>query len=162
MDIAIVTGRGPEILTNIENLRPLVEDKHVVAFGYRDMDEQRRFGSKEITETDIYSLEFEDIKRLEAGRATSQALKQLLQNEIEGFWIHLDADVLDDSIMPAVDYRLPGGLSFEELSKTLSILLASQKVSGMSVAIFNPTKDQTGSIARAFVDALVKGFEVRN
>jgi arginase family enzyme len=24
--------------------------------------------------------------------------------------IHLDADVLDDAAMPAVDYRLPGGL----------------------------------------------------
>ena len=37
----------------------------------------------------------------------------------DGFWIHLDADVLDDVIMPAVDYRLPGGLSWAELASVL-------------------------------------------
>jgi len=27
----------------------------------------------------------------------------------ESYWIHVDADVLDDAVMPAVDYRQPGG-----------------------------------------------------
>jgi hypothetical protein len=36
--------------------------------------------------------------------------------EVEGFWIHLDADVLDDEVMPAVDYRMPGGLPPDELA----------------------------------------------
>lgn len=33
--------------------------------------------------------------------------KGIVGTEFEdgGFWTHLDADVLDDSIMPAVDYR---------------------------------------------------------
>ena len=159
MDLAIVTGRGPEIITNIENLRPLVKDEDVVAFGYRDADEQIRNGSQEIKATDIHTIELSEIKNIGLKESATTELQKILKNGIDGFWIHLDADVLDDAIMPAVEYRMLGGLSFEELSKTLSILLASQKAIGMSIAIFDPTLDKDGTIARAFVNSLVKGFE---
>jgi len=75
-----------------------------------------------------------------------------------GFWIHLDADVLDDLIMPAVDYRLPGGLTFSELSNLLRLLLMSGKAVGVSVTIFNPTLDKDGSITRNFVSSMVEGL----
>ena len=42
MDLAFATGHGPELLTNLEGLRPLVRDEDVVAFGFRDAEEQRR------------------------------------------------------------------------------------------------------------------------
>jgi len=161
MDLAIVTGRGPEILTAIENLQPFVRDEDVIAFGYRDTDEQKQYGSQDIKATNIHSMELSEIKKIGLKKAVSRSLQNILDNNIEGFWIHLDADVLDDHIMPAVDYRMPGGISFEELSKTLSILLASQKAVGMSIAIFNPALDKDGSIAKAFVDSIVKGFEAR-
>jgi arginase len=159
MDLAIVTGRGPEILTNIENLRPFVKDEDVVAFGCRDADEQKHYGSQDIKTTGIHAMELPQIRNVGLMEAATTSLQKILSNGIDGFWIHLDADVLDDAIMPAVDYRMPDGLSFDELSKTLSILLASQKAVGMSVAIFNPTLDKDGTIARAFVNSLVKGFE---
>ncbi len=159
MDLAIVTGRGPELLTNIENLKPLVRDEDVVAFGYRDREEQERFGSQDIQKTKIHSVELSAIKKLGITASVSESLGNILNNDIEGFWIHLDADVLNDAIMSAVDYRLFGGLSFEELSEILSILLASGKTSGMSISIFNPTLDDDGSIAKAFVRSIVKGFK---
>jgi arginase len=159
MDLAIVTGRGPETLTNIENLRPLVEDEDVVAFGYRDVDEQRRYGSQDIKATSIHAMELSEIKNIGVKESVFTELQKILNNGIDGFWIHLDADVLDDAIMPAVDYRMPGGLSFEDLSKLLSILLASQSAVGLSVAIFNPALDKDGSIAKQFVHSLAKGFE---
>ncbi len=46
MDLAFATGHGPELLTNLEGLRPLVRDEDVVAFGFRDAHEQREFGSQ--------------------------------------------------------------------------------------------------------------------
>ena len=159
MDLAIVTGRGPEILTSIENLRPFVKDEDVVAFGYRDADEQKREGSQDIRATGIHVMELPEIRNIGLMEAATTSLQKILSNGIDGFWIHLDADVLNDAIMPAVDYRMPDGLSFDELSKTLSTLLASQKAVGMSVAIFNPILDKYGTIARAFVNSLVKGFE---
>jgi arginase len=47
--------------------------------------------------------------------AAREAIDRLSRNGLAGFWIHLDADALDDAIMPAVDYRLPDGLSWGEL-----------------------------------------------
>ena len=46
MDLAFATGRGPELLTNLEGLRPLVRDEDIVAFGFRDAQEQREYGSQ--------------------------------------------------------------------------------------------------------------------
>ena len=54
--------------------------------------------------------------------ATAQAFEI---PEIDGFWVHLDADVLDPSVMPAVDSPDPEGLLPGELTSLLRPLLAS-------------------------------------
>ena len=41
MDLAFATGRGPAMLANLEGRGPLVRDEDVVAFAFRDEDEQR-------------------------------------------------------------------------------------------------------------------------
>jgi arginase len=62
-------------------------------------------------------------------------------------------------VMPAVDYRLPdGGLGFSELSKLLSVLIASGHAVGMTITIFNPHLDLDGSIAKNFVSSIVAGL----
>ena len=35
MELALVTGRGPELVTNLESRRPLLRDEDVVVFGFR-------------------------------------------------------------------------------------------------------------------------------
>ena len=71
----------------------------------------------------------------------------------------LDADVLDDLIMPAVDYHLGGGgLSFSELTELLKTLVDSGRAVGMDITIFNPRLDLDGSITRKFVLSLVQGL----
>jgi hypothetical protein len=75
-----------------------------------------------------------------------------------GFWIHLDVDVLDDAIMPAVDYRVPDGLSWAELTGVLRVAAASDRALGLDVTIFNPTLDPDGRIAYALVDSRVAGI----
>src|SRR5688500_5517901 len=48
MDLAIITGRGPDILTNIDNAKPYVCDSHVIHIGQRDIEETRKFHSRQI------------------------------------------------------------------------------------------------------------------
>src|SRR5262245_9710643 len=55
MELAFVTGRGPDILANIEGLKPLVRDADVVVFGFRDDEVQMREGSQDIRDTTIRS-----------------------------------------------------------------------------------------------------------
>jgi arginase len=60
--------------------------------------------------------------------------------------------------MPAVDYRLPDGLSWDELSAVLRLAMASPRAVGLEITIFNPTLDPDGRIALHLVDALVAGL----
>jgi arginase len=158
MDLAIVSGRGPDILTNIDGLRPLVKDEDIVVFGYRDAEQAASYGSQDVTDTNMHVYDLSSVNELGIANASSLAMRKLLANEIDGFWIHLDADVLNDSIMPAVDYRLEGGLSFSEISDLLRILYSSGKAVGMSITIFNPSIDSDGSLARKFVSSIVDGL----
>lgn len=157
MDLAIVSGRGPTILTDIEGRNPLVRDEDIVAFGQRDAEEASEAGSQNIAGTGIHALDLASIHAAGVSVSAECGLA-FLSPEVAGFWIHLDADVLDDAIMPAVDYRLAGGLTFNELSKLLRILIRSNRAVGMSVAIFNPTLDPDGEIAASFVRCLTQGL----
>lgn len=159
MDLAIVSGHGPEILSNLDHLKPLVKEQDIVVFGYRDSAQSAQYGCQDIKKTTmINAVELVDVKKLGLKNTASLGIQTLLKNELSGFWIHLDADVLDDSIMPAVDYRLPDGITFPELSNLLKLLLLSKKAVGISVTIFNPTLDKDGSITRDFVSCIVEGL----
>jgi arginase len=82
-------------------------------------------------------------------------LERLGRSDLDGFWIHLDCDVLDDAVMPAVDYRLPDGLSWDELATVLRLAIESRQAVGVEITIFNPALDGDGVIARSLVDCLV-------
>jgi arginase len=159
MDLAIVSGHGPDILSNIDGFKPIVMEQDIVVFGYRDAAQSAQYGCQDIKKTTmINAIEVIDLQRIGLQNAASFAIDKLHKNELSGFWIHLDADVLDDSIMYAVDYRLPGGISFSELSNLLRLLMLSKKAVGISITIFNPTLDKDGSIARNFVSSIVEGL----
>jgi arginase len=156
-DLALATGRGPAVMTVLEGYRPLVRDEDVVVFGSRDAGEAARYGSHPIPET-IRALDLAEVRRIGAAHAAREALSRLVRDELKGFWIHLDADVLDDDVMPAVDYRIPGGLSVDELAKVLRIAVSSGHAVGLDVTIYNPRLDPTGSAARGLVDGLARGL----
>jgi arginase len=158
MDLAIVSGRGPDILTNIDGLKPLVQDNNIVLFGHRDAEEAEAFGSQNVRESDIFVIDLEEVRKLGITRAASKGLDKLLDENLKGFWIHFDVDVLDDEVMPAVDYRMKGGMNFTEFSKLLKIILKSGQAVGMDITIFNPNLDKDGSITRNFVSSLVRGL----
>jgi arginase len=158
MDLAIVSGRGPGVLTDIDGLKPFVRDEDIVAFGFRDVEQQKEFGSQDIRDTPIHAFELADVRERGAARTAAHAAELFRRNEVDGFWIHLDIDVLDDAIMPAVDYRLPGGLGWDELSDTLRALMATGQAVGLNVGIFNPALDEDGTLARRLVASLAAGL----
>jgi arginase len=158
MELALASGRGPALLSNIEGLRPLVYDQDIVAFGFRDAEQAVREGSQDIRATAIHTYELSQVRRPDIETVAAEASRHVLRDQLAGFWIHLDADVLDDAIMPAVDYRTVDGLQFEELSGVLGRLVSSGRAVGLSLTIFNPLLDRDGTIARGLVDCLVAGL----
>ncbi len=77
---------------------------------------------------------------------------------LAGYWVHLDADILDAALLPAVDSPETGGLTFDDLSDLLRALLGSASAVGLEVTVFDPDLDPDGRLARLFADAIVGGF----
>lgn len=158
MELGFVTGRGPDILANIENRKPLAEEANTVLFGFRDEQRIRQAGGQDVRKTAIHYVSLEDTRYYGFNNLLEKSIAHLA-GAVDTFWIHLDLDVLDDAVMPAVDYRMPGGLSVGELVNTLRRLMKTGKAAGLSVAIFNPTLDWDGSIAKKVVELLCAGLK---
>jgi arginase len=157
MDLAFATGRGPAALADLGGLGPLVRDEDVVAFGFRDEEEQRAYGSQPLA-PDILAIDLASIRRDGIAAAVAQAMPRLTRPDLEGVFVHVDADVLDDAIMPAVDYRQPGGLTAAELIDVLRAVEASGRLAGLEVTIYNPALDADGSAGRVLAEAIVAGL----
>jgi arginase len=84
--------------------------------------------------------------------SATAAVGRLTRNDIDGFWVHLDLDVLDSALLPAVDTPAPNGLDFDELADLLVPLLRSAV--GLEVTIFDPGLDPTGEQAERVTEML--------
>ena len=154
MDIALITGRGDERLCNIYGGRPYVRDEDVVHIGQRDQSEAEQYGSARLQDTAAQLMSLDDI-RLMGREAIGRKLQTMLKTSaVDGYWLHVDTDVLHDEENPAVDYRLPDGLRFAELEVLLTNVLRSGRVVGMSVAIYNPRLDTGGTAGKHIADML--------
>jgi arginase len=74
MDLAIVSGRGPDILTDIDNLKPLVRDEDVVVFGFRDAEQSASYGSQNVKDSNMHVFDLSKIRELKISAAASLAL----------------------------------------------------------------------------------------
>jgi arginase len=159
MDLALVTGRGPDLLANVDGRGPLVRDDDVVQFGRRDAREADDAGSQRIEDTAIRVIDLAAVRERGVQRAAGDAVEHLMRHEVDGFWIHIDCDVLDDAVMPAVDYRIRGGLAWDELATAVRLAVDSGRAVGMEITIFNPRLDDDGSIARSLVGCIASALD---
>jgi arginase len=148
-DLAFATGYGPDVVTDIESRRPLVRADDVVVFACRDAADRERRGCQPLP-AGLLVIDRDRVRRLGAGAAAREAVRYLTRDggPEDGFWIHLDADVLDETIMQAVDDPRPDGLAWDELLSALSIAVRSGRAVGLQVAIYNPDIDTGGSNGR--------------
>jgi len=161
LDLGLVTGHGPDELVNINGLRPYVKPSNVVALGfYDDPADATDYDMEAIYQTNIKTIDIDKIHDIGAPHAALLATKHLENLNIKGYWIHLDTDVLDQSIMPAVDSPNPRGLMYGELIEILRVLLESDCVAGMEITIFDPELDPDGKYATEFVSAIAQSFRV--
>jgi arginase len=152
--LALVTGRGQPDLTDIEGLRPYVQDAATAALGVHEPDDPLL---PEARETIAVLATVEEMRATGCAAAAERALAAIAP-DVDGMWVHLDADVLDPSVMPAVDSPELGGLQPAELVETLVPLLSDPRVAGLDLAIYDPDLDEPGDGARLLADVLVEAL----
>ena len=155
MDLAIVTGHGADKLTDILGLRPYFKERNVFCVGNREYDHDYVLP---ILESDIGYF---DLKRLRTNgleNTVIQFLDMVKERDLDGFFIHLDVDVLNDKIMPAVDSRQRDGLVYEEFLELMIPLLSSEKAIGIEITILDPNLDKDGKFIKKFVEKFIEAF----
>lgn len=155
MELAILLGVGAEELVALGGHKPpLIPHNRVVVLGPADEAEAAEDGSPDprgfapqtrIALTDKVAAD-------PAGEA--RAALDHLDATADGFWLHLDLDVLSAKHLPAVDYPQETGLSWEQLEELLVPVLAHPGLIGANVTILNPTLDTDGRYARRTVELL--------
>ena len=150
MELAILTGHGPPGL--LEGDGPLVEPGAVDLLGHRPAELHPDVAAENARlDPEIRALTAPEVR--ERGPA---AVGDEVAARARGrpAWLHLDLDVLDGEVLPAVTYPQPLGLDWEELVDLAGPLAGAPGLLGVSVADFNPDRDPDGTHAVRVVDAL--------
>jgi arginase len=153
LELAVLTGDGPLALTNLAGTAPMVAARHVALIGHRT-DDLDPASAAELARlpADLVTLDARAVVNdpSAAGhRAASWADRLAI-----AMWLHIDVDVLDPSVLPAVTYPQPGGPGFDQLAAVLRPLARSPNLLGVSIADFRPDLDPDGSQASRLVALL--------
>jgi arginase len=150
-DLAAAVGLHWPGISNLDGRAPYFAPQDVVHVGYRDDDEHQ-----------------DEARQLLGAAVSARKLKRDLQSalglireivtsvELDGYWVHVDVDILDPSFMPAVDSPDPGGIDPEQFIELLASL--APRASGAQVTVFDPDLDPDGRYATLLADLLFKGL----
>jgi len=106
-----------------------------------DLLAARRYGSELITAYELHEV----------------GMKAVLDRIPDGgnYYISIDADGLDPSIMPAVDGPAPGGVSFIQARQLIHGLVNKGRVVGMDIVEIQPSKDSASKVTLVTAGRLI-------
>ncbi|WP_316633376.1 arginase family protein [uncultured Flavobacterium sp.] len=155
MVASIVTGNGPEKLTNILNLSPYIKEENLWCVGNREYDDEYE---NEIRNSSATYISLQALRKQGVLNCIQSFLSEIKNKNLDGFWLHIDVDVLNDSIMPCVDSRTPDGITYDEFNQLTSYLFKSDKFTGLEITILDPDLDSTGQYTKDFVTNITNTF----
>lgn len=154
MDLAIITGTGHEKLTDIQGLQPYFSEENIYCAGNAETDDDEYVA--QILHSDIHYFDIDQLRKNGFSKTAENFLKMISSKTLDGFFIHLDVDVLHDKIMPAVDSRMEDGIDYENLKDILKPLIHSPLCFGIEITVLDPDYDKNGTYTQAFVKNLIQ------
>jgi len=138
MCLAMTCGRGPSLTDEIEKLRPLVLEENIIHVGNRALDPDEVLAMEE-SALRLYSAA--DVHR-NGVEKTAQTIAHDLAKHCDWIVCHLDLDVIDPRIMPAVNFPTSGeALIIEEIATIIRRLRTTSKLRVFNIAAYNPMMD---------------------
>jgi arginase len=156
MCLGLAVGRGDTPLARLGD-GPLVEPQDVALVGRRD-EQEPWYGHDALHASAVLDLPDAAVRSTGYAQIAAPVLERIGGAGVDGFWIHLDADVLDPAVMPAVDSPEPGGPDVNELADLLAPLLRHPRALGMELTIYDPTLDPDEACGRRLVGLLEQLF----
>ncbi len=131
MPLAMLTGRGHQSIVKACDLTPLQDERVVLV--------------------DARSIDPGEDETLAESRVKHVTLEELPSNTpgVGPLYVHLDADIVDPSEMPAMNYSAPKGPSLESVRVALATLAKTGRVVALSVSSWNPALPGADVAAKA-------------
>ena len=151
-DLAAAVGRHWPAVADIDGLGPYFQPRDAVHAGCRDQDQH-------LIEVSGLLAMVVPASVIVGGSASAVAeglSATLNQFGVGGYWLHLDVDILDPGVMPAVDSPDSGGLASDQLTELLAVLAPGAV--GAQVTVFDPDLDSDGRLAGLLTEILVEGL----
>jgi arginase len=156
-EIGLLLGLTGRLLTGpLAASRGTLRADQLAVLGPRDEQWRRRFNVGSLREHGVWLRDADEVaaRPSETGREAVQHLS----HAADGWWLHIDLDVLDPAVFPAQglpDFPDdPGGLTWDQLTATVSAVLAYGGCAGASITIYDPDQDPSGDCARRIVRAV--------
>jgi arginase len=163
MDLALASGRGEPLMTEWPGIGgPLAVDADIVQVGERGRDDplfKTYYG--DILMTEITRLDLQDMLAEGIDAAARRVLARLEDRNLDRVWVHVDLDVLDEKVMPAVDSPGSPGFDYGQLAALVGGLAASGRVAGMDFAIYDPERDPGHAHAPDLVACIASSVNAR-
>jgi arginase len=164
MDLAIATGRGEPIVTHWPQIgTPLAADEDVIQLGDRESSRPavQPDGWTPVMDSAVVGLTAKQFLALGVDRVAKRIAERLDVRGLDRVWLHVDLDVLDQEILPAVDSPGSPGLDFTQLSGLLARLIRGGRVLGIDVTIYDPELDPDTKYAGPIVECLAYGLALQ-
>jgi len=149
MCLALACGMAPDLGLDLVGWYPLAQER-LVHVGSRALDppELAAFNS---SAAKLYTAQ--QVKSSGVADVAEEAARHL-DNRSDWIACHLDVDVVDPTLIPAVNYPTPGGLTADEAAMVVRAALRTGKLKVLEIAAYNPSKDRRGRSAERVVALL--------
>ena len=164
MDLALASGRGELLLTDWPEIdKPLASDADIIQLGERDAESSSfkdYYG--DIIRTEITQFTVQRILADGVDDTARRVIAKLEARGLDSVWLHVDLDVLDQSVMPAVDSPGTPGLDYLQLTELVGALCASGRIIGANFTIYDPERDPEACYASPLVRCIADGVRGRS
>ncbi len=157
MPLASILGMGPNSLTKLSGVVPMVNPKNTVLVGIRDVDIHER---PQVKRSGMRTFTMRDIDE----RGMTAVMKDAIAYASEGTaGIHLsfDMDSLDPSEAPGVGTPVRGGLSYREAHLAMEVAGDSGCLVSLEMVEVNPVLDERNRTAQLAVELVTSALGKR-
>ncbi len=123
--------------------QPAIAPGDTAFLGPRDRGEILHAGWRSVADR-VPFVDGPTMANASVGRIAAEHAERL-RDSTDGWWLHIDLDVLSTEALGAVDYRQPGGLSWDQLDELADAAIRTGGCVGASIVIYNPDLDPDGT-----------------
>ncbi|MCX7792506.1 MAG: arginase [Chloroflexaceae bacterium] len=157
MSLATLVGRGHPLLTGLARRVPAVRPERVALIGVRDLDPLERAA---LRASDLHVFTMHEIDRQGMAAVIEEAVHHVSQ-DVAGFHVSLDLDVVDPREAPGVGTPVFGGISRREAHLAMEVLALSGGVRSLDVVEVNPILDDRNTTAELAVELILSALGKR-